>query len=120
MMKTTMMLAAALLATASFGQATQPLVQSTNGVEYASLASARAKITQVIDNPADMTAVMKSLSAADQKSFLAEVNAAILAAKILAVSDDELLGRLEEYSERMRMEVEAKDVRLQACGYEAY
>ena len=48
------------------------------------------------------------------------VNAALLAAKILAVSDDELLGRLEAYSERMRMEVEAKDVRLQACGYEAY
>ncbi|MBQ6914914.1 MAG: hypothetical protein IJQ65_04275 [Kiritimatiellae bacterium] len=101
MKKITMMLAAALLATASFGQATQPLVQSTNGVEYASLASARAKITQVIDNPADMTAVMKSLSAADQKSFLAEVNAAILAmpgsdadrtAKFVAVTDAALAG----------------------------
>ena len=48
-----------------------------------------------------MTAVMKSLSAADQKSFLAEVNAAILAmpgsdadrtAKFVAVTDAALAG----------------------------
>ena len=101
MMKTTMLLAATLLASASFGQATQPLVQSTNGVDYASLAAARAKITQVIDNPTDMTAVMKGLSAADQKAFLAEVNAAILSmpgsdadrtAKFVAVTDAALAG----------------------------
>jgi 5-(carboxyamino)imidazole ribonucleotide mutase len=40
-------------------------------------------------------------------------NAAILAAKILAVSDAELLRSLEDYAEKMRKEVEAKDARLQ-------
>ena len=40
-------------------------------------------------------------------------NAAILAAKILAVSDAELLRALEDYAEKMRKEVEAKDTRLQ-------
>ena len=40
-------------------------------------------------------------------------NAAILAAKILAVSDAELLRALEDYAEKMRKEVEAKDARLQ-------
>ena len=99
MMKTTMLLAATMLASVTFGQ-TKPVVQ-TNAVEYASLASARAKITQVIDNPADMTAVMKSLSADDQKTFLAEVNAAILSmpgsdadrtAKFVAVTDAALAG----------------------------
>lgn len=100
MMKTTMLLAATLLASVSFGQAKQPVVQ-TNGVDYASLAAARAKITQVIDNPTEMTAVMKSLSVADQKTYLAEVNAAILSmpgsdadrtSKFVAVTDAALSG----------------------------
>ena len=40
-------------------------------------------------------------------------NAAILAAKILAVSDESLLHKLEAYSARMLEEVQAKDARLQ-------
>ena len=40
-------------------------------------------------------------------------NAAILAAKILAVSDESLLHKLEAYSARMQEEVQAKDARLQ-------
>ena len=40
-------------------------------------------------------------------------NAAILAAKILAVSDAELLGKLRAFSEKMKEEVEAKDRKLQ-------
>ena len=47
-------------------------------------------------------------------------NAAILAAKILAVSDPELLGRLKAYSASMQAEVEAKDSRLQETGPEQY
>lgn len=42
-----------------------------------SLADARAKIGEVIKNPAQMTAIMKQLSAEDQKAFVADVNAAI-------------------------------------------
>jgi hypothetical protein len=41
------------------------------------LADARAGIGDVISKPAQMTVVMKRLSAADQTSFLAEVNSAI-------------------------------------------
>ena len=40
-------------------------------------------------------------------------NAAILAAKILAVSDEALLSRLKAFSAGMRDEVQAKDDRLQ-------
>ena len=47
-------------------------------------------------------------------------NAGILAAKILATSDEALLGRLKEYSEKMKDQVVAKDARLQEIGYKAY
>ena len=48
------------------------------------------------------------------------VNAALLAAKILAVSDDDLLKRLKAYSEDLAKQVQAKDAHLQECGYENY
>lgn len=48
------------------------------------------------------------------------VNAAILAAKILATSDEELLGRLKAYSEEMKEEVVAKDAKLQEVGHKNY
>ena len=41
------------------------------------------------------------------------VNAALLAAKILAVSDETLLVKLKDYSREMKEQVEAKDARLQ-------
>ena len=47
-------------------------------------------------------------------------NAAILAAKMLATGDDELLARLEAYSENLKEQVEAKDQKLQQIGYENY
>ena len=47
-------------------------------------------------------------------------NAGILAAKILAVSDNELLARLKDYSAGMAVEVAAKDARLQETGYRNY
>ena len=47
-------------------------------------------------------------------------NAAILACKILAVSDDELLGKLKAYSENMKQTVMAKDAKLQETGYKNY
>ena len=48
------------------------------------------------------------------------VNAALLAAKILAVSDDDLLKRLKAYSEELKEQVEAKDAKLQQTGYKEY
>ena len=47
-------------------------------------------------------------------------NAGILAAKILAASDEELLGRLKAYSEKMKDDVVKKAERLEAVGYKEY
>ena len=47
-------------------------------------------------------------------------NAGILAAKILATSDDALLARLKEYSKNLKEQVEAKDKKLQKVGYKEY
>ena len=47
-------------------------------------------------------------------------NAGILAAKILATSDAELLGKLKAYSAKLKEQVEAKDAKLQEIGYKAY
>jgi 5-(carboxyamino)imidazole ribonucleotide mutase len=47
-------------------------------------------------------------------------NAGILAAKILATSDEELLGKLKAYSENMKNEVVAKDAKLKEVGRKDY
>ena len=47
-------------------------------------------------------------------------NAGILAAKILAVSEPELLKKLKAYTEDMKNQVVAKDTRLQETGYKNY
>ncbi len=47
-------------------------------------------------------------------------NAGILAAKILATSDPELLQRLKDYSTELKEQVEAKDAKLKAEGYQAF
>ena len=47
-------------------------------------------------------------------------NAGILAAKILAVSDEALLGRLKEYSEDLKNQVVAKADKLNEIGYKEY
>ena len=47
-------------------------------------------------------------------------NAGILAAKILATSDPELLERLKAYSEEMKRDVEAKAEKLDELGYREY
>lgn len=47
-------------------------------------------------------------------------NAGILAAKILATSDEALLQRLKDYSKELKEQVQAKDARLQEAGYKNY
>ena len=47
-------------------------------------------------------------------------NAGILAAKILAVSDGELLERLKKYSADLKNQVVAKDEKLQKFGHKEY
>ena len=47
-------------------------------------------------------------------------NAGLLAARILATSDQELLGRLKDYSEKLKDQVKAKDQKLSELGYQDY
>ena len=47
-------------------------------------------------------------------------NAGLLAAKILATSDPELLARLKAYSQELKEQVKAKDAKLQEVGHKAY
>ena len=47
-------------------------------------------------------------------------NAAILAARILATSDPELLERLKAYSQEMKETVQAKSEKLDKLGYKEY
>ena len=47
-------------------------------------------------------------------------NAGLLAAKILATSDDDLLVKLKEYSASLKDAVVAKDKKLQEVGYKNY
>jgi len=69
MRKITILLAAVLVAVVTFGQ--------TKEVKPESLASARAKITQVIEKPDQMTIVMRCLTASNQVAFLSEVVTAV-------------------------------------------
>ena len=48
------------------------------------------------------------------------MNAAILAAKILATSDEEVLKKLKAYSEEMKATVQKKAEKLDEIGYQAY
>ena len=48
------------------------------------------------------------------------VNAALLAAKILATSDEGLLQKLKVYSENLKKQVQEKDAKLQEVGYKNY
>lgn len=48
------------------------------------------------------------------------MNAGLLAAKILATSDEALLGKLKDYSRKLKEQVEAKDAHLQEVGYKNY
>ena len=48
------------------------------------------------------------------------MNAAILAAKILATSNAELLDKLKAYAQEMKETVQGKAARLDDIGYEAY
>ena len=69
MRKITILLAAALVAVVTSGQ--------TKVVKQETLASARAKITQVIEKPDQMTEVMRCLTASNQVVFLSEVVTAV-------------------------------------------
>ena len=47
-------------------------------------------------------------------------NAGILAAKILATSDPELLEKVKNYAAELKEQVEVKDAKLKEVGYQAY
>ncbi len=47
-------------------------------------------------------------------------NAALLALRILATSDEQILCKLKEYKNNLKEQVETKDQRLQEVGYKNY
>lgn len=47
-------------------------------------------------------------------------NAAILAAKILAVGDDSILQKVKDYGEKLKEEVKGKNEKLHKIGWKAY
>ncbi len=47
-------------------------------------------------------------------------NAGLLAARILATSDEALLQKLKEYGSNLKEQVQGKDAKLQEQGYKAY
>ena len=47
-------------------------------------------------------------------------NAGLLAVKMLAIGDPDLLARLKDYSKKLKEQVEKKDAHLQDVGYENY
>jgi 5-(carboxyamino)imidazole ribonucleotide mutase len=47
-------------------------------------------------------------------------NAGLLAAKILAASDEQVLKRLKEYAQGLKDQVQAKDNKLKEVGYKEY
>lgn len=67
--------------------------KSANGGNYKPLAEARAKIGDVISDPSQMAEVVKSLAPADQKTFVADVNAAI--AKLPGSTEDKTAKYLD-------------------------
>lgn len=47
-------------------------------------------------------------------------NAGILAAKMLSISDPELLQKVKDYAQELKENVQAKDAKLQEVGYKNY
>lgn len=47
-------------------------------------------------------------------------NAGILAAKMLSISDPELLQKVKDYAKELKENVQAKDAKLQEVGYKNY
>lgn len=47
-------------------------------------------------------------------------NAGLLAARMLAISDEALLNRLKDYAQNMKEQVQAKDAELKKTGYKNY
>jgi len=70
----------------SFAAETTAAEVSTGSGAYAPIAEARAKIGAIIAEPAQMTEALKTLSPEDQKTFVADVNAAI--AKLPGSTED--------------------------------
>ena len=86
--------------------------------EYAK--SAEAKGFKVIIAGAGMAAHLPGMCAAIFPMPVIGANAGLLAAKILATSDDAILQKLKEYSKELKEQVQAKDARLQEVGYQNY
>ena len=72
----------------------------------------RDSLYSIVQMPSGIPVAMVAIGGA--------VNAALLAVRMLAISDPKLLKKLEEYSEDMKEKVLAKDEKLSKTGYRDY
>ena len=82
--------------------------------------AAEGKGIKVIIAGAGMAAHLPGMCAVATVAIDGGMNAAILAAKILATSDEEVLKKLKAYSEEMKETVQKKAEKLDEIGYQAY
>ena len=80
----------------------------------------RDSLYSILQMPSGIPVATVAIGGAVNAAINGGKNAGILAAKILAVSDDALLERLIAWSDKQRSDVEAKNERLHQVGYEAY
>ena len=73
-----------------------------------------------VDNETVATVQMPSGIPVATVAINGGANAGLLAAKILATSDSELLQKLKDYSASLKESVQKKDARLQEVGYKNY
>ena len=88
-----------------------------------------AKVGIVMGSDSDMPVMAKAADILEQLGISYEMtiisahrepDAGLLAAKILATSDPELLVKLKDYSKGLKESVQKKDARLQEVGYKNY
>lgn len=93
----------------------QPKAGGAEGKEYKPLAEARAKIGDIIADASKMSEVMKELSPEDQKTFLADVNAAI--AKLPGSTEDKTAKYLNINREALKGAEEGNMVNVLAVTF---
>lgn len=88
--------------------------------EYArEMVQTHERMLHEIERYKESSVVRIGIDSSINKLFWAK-NAAILAAKILAASDEELLNKLKAYTAEQKEAVKAKAAKLDSIGYEAY
>ena len=88
------------------------IVQMPSGIPVATVAINGDSLYSIVQMPSGIPVATVAINGGQ--------NAGILAAKILATSDAELLAKLKDFSKEMKDSVVEKDARLKEVGYKNY